>query len=144
MHKRAFVIGDPISHSRSPLIHGHWLAKYGIDGSYAAIHVKQDGLGAFLAGLAAVGFAGGNVTVPHKEAAFNLAAKRDATAEEIGAANTLWLESGELVAANTDSFGFAQNLDEQANGWDNVRAALVIGAGGASRAVIHALKSRGR
>lgn len=143
MLKKAFVIGDPVSHSRSPLIHGHWLAEYGIEGSYAAIHVKQDGLGAFLAGMAENGFAGGNVTVPHKEAAFKLAARRDSTAEEIGAANTLWLEGGELIAANTDSYGFAQNLDERAPGWNKARAALVIGAGGASRAVIHALKARG-
>ena len=143
MHKKAFVIGDPVSHSRSPLIHGHWLAKHRIEGSYAAIHVKQDGLGAFLAAMAAEGFAGGNVTVPHKEAAFKCAARRDSTAEEIGAANTIWLEDGELAAGNTDSFGFAQNLDDQAHGWDKAAAALVIGAGGASRAVIHALKSRG-
>jgi shikimate dehydrogenase len=143
MHRKAFVIGDPVSHSRSPLIHGHWLAEHGIEGSYAAIHVKQGELNEFLASLEANGFAGGNVTVPHKEAAFIFAAWRDGTAEEIGAANTLWLEDGELHATNTDSFGFAQNLDEQAPGWDRIAAALVIGAGGASRAIIHALKSRG-
>ena len=143
MVKRAFVIGDPINHSRSPLIHGYWLAKHGINGSYAAIHVKQDKLDDFLGRLEADGFAGGNVTVPHKEAAFALATRRDVTAQEIGAANTLWLENGELCATNTDSFGFSQNLDEQAPGWDKAPVALVIGAGGASRAVIHALKSRG-
>ena len=143
MANKAFVIGDPISHSRSPLIHGHWLAEHGIDGSYAAIHVKQSGLADFLNAMAANGFAGGNVTVPHKEAAFALAVQRDEVAEEIGAANTLWLEDGKLCATNTDSFGFAQNLDEQAPGWDRIASALVIGAGGASRAVIHALKSRG-
>jgi shikimate dehydrogenase len=143
MARKAFVIGDPVSHSRSPLIHGHWLAKHGIDGSYAAIHVKQDELGAFLAGMVKNRFAGGNVTVPHKEAVFAHAARRDGIAEEIGAANTLWLEDGKLCASNTDSFGFAQNLDEQAPGWDKIAAALVIGAGGASRAVVHALKSRG-
>jgi shikimate dehydrogenase len=143
MRRKAFVIGDPVSHSRSPLIHGHWLAEHGIEGSYAAIHVKQGELNEFLASMEANGFAGGNVTVPHKEAAFIFAAWRDGTAEEIGAANTLWLEDGELHATNTDSFGFAQNLDEQAPGWDRIAAALVIGAGGASRAIIHALKSRG-
>ncbi len=143
MAKKAFVIGDPVSHSRSPLIHGHWLAKHGVDGSYEAIHVKQDELGVFLAGLKKNGFAGGNVTVPHKEAVFAHAAQRDEIAEEIGAANTLWLEDGKLCATNTDSFGFAQNLDELAPGWDRISSALVIGAGGASRAVIHALKSRG-
>ena len=143
MAKKAFVIGDPVGHSRSPLIHGHWLAKHGIDGSYAAIHVKQSGLVDFLNAMAANGFAGGNVTVPHKEAVFAHAVQREEVAEEIGAANTLWLEDGELRAANTDSFGFAQNLDEQVPGWDKIAAALVIGAGGASRAVVHALKARG-
>jgi shikimate dehydrogenase len=143
MAKKAFVIGDPVSHSRSPVIHGYWLEKHGMAGSYEAIHVKQADLGAFLSSIPENGFAGGNVTVPHKEAAFAHAARRDEITEEIGAANTLWLENGELCATNTDSFGFAQNLDEQAPGWDRIAAALVVGAGGASRAVIHALKSRG-
>jgi shikimate dehydrogenase len=143
MLRKAFVIGDPISHSRSPMIHGHWLEKYGIAGSYEAIHVKQADLGAFLSSIPQSGFAGGNVTVPHKEAAFAHAEARDETSEEIGAVNTLWIENGKLHGGNTDAFGFAQNLDERAPGWDKIAAALVIGAGGASRAVIHALKSRG-
>jgi shikimate dehydrogenase len=143
MTKRAFVIGDPVSHSRSPKIHGHWLSRYGIAGSYEAIHVKQADVGAFLSSMAENSFVGGNVTVPHKEAAFEHAAVRDETCEEIGAVNTVWLEDGRLHGANTDSFGFAQNLDEGALGWDRAGAALVIGAGGASRAVIHALKARG-
>jgi shikimate dehydrogenase len=143
MPRKAFVIGDPVSHSRSPLIHGHWLDKHGIAGSYEAIHVKQADVGAFLSSVAENGFTGGNVTVPHKEAAFAQADVRDATSEEIGAVNTLWIEEGRLHGANTDAFGFAQNLDERAPGWDAAGPALVIGAGGASRAVIHALKARG-
>jgi shikimate dehydrogenase len=143
MHRKAFVIGDPVSHSRSPMIHGHWLSKYGIAGSYEAIHVKQAEVGAFLSSIADMGFIGGNVTVPHKEAAFAQADVCDEISEEIGAVNTLWMEEGKLHGANTDSFGFAQNLDEQAPGWDKIAAALVIGAGGASRAVVHALKARG-
>ncbi len=143
MARKAFIIGDPISHSRSPLIHGHWLSKHGIDGSYEAIHVKQAEVGAFFSSLAHSGFVGGNVTVPHKEAAYAHAAIKDQIADEIGAVNTLWFENGKLRGTNTDSYGFAQNLDERAPGWDSGGAALVIGAGGASRAVIHALKSRG-
>ena len=143
MARKAFIIGDPISHSRSPLIHGHWLSKHGIDGSYEAIHVKQADVGAFIASIANNGFAGGNVTVPHKEAAYAHAAVRDGIADEIGAVNTLWFEDGKLHGTNTDSYGFAQNLDERAPGWDTGGPALVIGAGGASRAVIHALKVRG-
>lgn len=143
MVKRAFVIGDPISHSRSPLIHTHWLREYGIAGSYEAIHVKQDELAQFLASLVSEDFAGGNVTIPHKEAALALVPQHDAVAAEIGAANTLWIEGGKLRATNTDSFGFAQNLDEYASGWDNGKTALVLGAGGAARAIIHALLSRG-
>jgi shikimate dehydrogenase len=143
MLRKAFVIGDPISHSRSPIIHGYWLEKHGITGSYEAIHVKQTDVGAFLSTIGPSGFSGGNVTVPHKEAAFAHVDVRDETSEQIGAVNTLWIEDGRLHGANTDAFGFAQNLDERAPGWDKMAAALVIGAGGASRAVIHALKSRG-
>jgi shikimate dehydrogenase len=143
MADRAFVIGDPIAHSRSPLIHGHWLRHHNIAGSYEAIHVKQHELPGFLDNLVRQGFVGGNVTVPHKEMVFELVKKCDEIARQIGAVNTIWVEEGELRASNTDSFGFSQNLDEQAPGWDDGTVAVVIGAGGASRGVIHALKSRG-
>lgn len=141
--RRAFVCGHPIKHSRSPLIHGHWLEKYGIDGSYEAIDVAPEAFAEFAAGLRRNGFAGGNVTVPHKEAAFAAVAERDAAAEAIGAVNTLWFEDGRFSGGNTDAEGFAANLDERAPGWANAGAALVLGAGGAARAVIHALKVRG-
>ena len=141
--KNAFVIGHPIAHSRSPKIHGYWLAKYGIDGSYRAIDVAPADFTAFLASLGENGFRGGNVTIPHKEAAFAGVGRRDHAADEIGAVNTLWFEDGMLWGGNTDGHGFAANLDEHAPGWAANGPAVVLGAGGASRAVIHALKERG-
>jgi shikimate dehydrogenase len=141
--KRAFVVGHPIAHSRSPKIHGHWLHRYGIDGSYEATDVAPVDIAAFLASLPERGFAGGNVTIPHKEAAFAAVVRRDAAAELIGAVNTLWLEDGRLVGGNTDAHGFAANLDEFAPGWAQNGPAVVLGAGGAARAVVHALKVRG-
>lgn len=141
---RACVIGWPIEHSRSPLIHRHWLESYGIDGSYAKEAVAPDDLETFLSRLAATGYAGCNVTVPHKERALALADEADNAARAIGAANTLWLEGGRLHASNTDAYGFLANLDEQAPGWEQGGgAALVLGSGGAARAVLHALLSRG-
>ena len=95
---RAFVCGHPIAHSRSPGIHGYWLEKYGIAGSYEAVDVAAADAAGFFATLADKGFAGGNVTIPHKEAAFEAAARRDAAATRIGAVNTLWFEDGVLTA----------------------------------------------
>lgn len=141
--KKAFVTGHPIAHSRSPKIHGHWLARYGIDGSYQAIDVAPADFAEFVQTLAANGYRGGNVTIPHKEAAFALVSRRDDAAEAIGAVNTLWLEDGTLWGGNTDGHGFAANLDEHAPGWAANGPAVVLGAGGASRAVIHALIERG-
>lgn len=141
--KKAFVIGHPIAHSRSPKIHGHWLAVHGIAGSYEAIDVAPSDLAAFLAGLRGNGFSGGNVTLPHKEAVFSRIEHPDAAAEAIGAVNTLWFEDGRLCGGNTDAHGFAANLDDQAPHWASNGAAVVLGAGGAARAVIHALKTHG-
>ncbi|RVD54724.1 shikimate dehydrogenase [Mesorhizobium sp. M2D.F.Ca.ET.185.01.1.1] len=141
--KKAFVTGHPIAHSRSPMIHGYWLEKYGIDGSYQALDVRPEDFAAFLGSLEQSGLSGGNVTIPHKEAAFALVDRRDEAAEAIGAVNTLWLEEGVLWGGNTDGLGFAGNLDQYAPGWAANGPAVVLGAGGASRAVIHALKERG-
>jgi shikimate dehydrogenase len=141
--KKAFVTGHPVKHSRSPKIHGHWLARHGIDGSYEAIDVAPEDFAAFVKTLRANGYRGGNVTIPHKEAAFALAERRDQAAQEIGAVNTLWFEDGVLWGGNTDAHGFAANLDDHAPGWAGKGAVVVLGAGGASRAVIHALKERG-
>ncbi len=139
---KAFVTGHPIAHSRSPKIHNYWLKHYGLDGSYEAIDVAPADFAAFLAGPADQGFRGGNVTIPHKEAAFERVGRRDEAAEQIGAVNTLWLEDGVVCGGNTDAHGFAANLDEHAPGWNRNGAALVLGAGGAARAVVHALKAR--
>jgi shikimate dehydrogenase len=141
--KKAFVTGHPVKHSRSPKIHGHWLARHGIDGSYQAIDVAPENFADFVKTLQANGYRGGNVTIPHKEAAFALAERRDQAAQEIGAVNTLWFEDGVLWGGNTDAHGFAANLDDHAPGWASEGPAVVLGAGGASRAVIHALKERG-
>mgnify|MGYP000162097374 CR=1 FL=1 len=143
--RRAFVIGDPVKHSRSPLIHRHWLEAAGLEGSYDPVAVAAADLPSFVASLkdGSSGFCGGNVTIPHKEAILNLADEADATARAIGAANTLWLDNSRLLATNTDSHGFAANLDDVAPGWDRGKRALVLGAGGASRAIIHALLARG-
>jgi shikimate dehydrogenase len=143
VEKKAFVTGHPIAHSRSPKIHGYWLNKYGIDGSYRAIDVAPADFPEFLSSLRANGLQGGNVTIPHKEVAFARVERRDEAAEMIGAVNMLWLDDGVLWGGNSDWLGFAGNLDEHAPGWDKNGPAVVLGAGGAARAVIHALKVRG-
>lgn len=140
---RAFVCGYPVAHSRSPLIHNHWLRTYGIPGSYERREVAPGQLGDFIDELRREGFAGANVTIPHKEAAFALLEEKDAAADVIGAANTLWFEDGRLCGSNSDGYGFAANLDERAPGWMEGGTATVLGAGGAARAIIYALQSRG-
>ena len=142
--KRAFVTGYPVKHSCSPMIHGHWLRQYGLEGSYEMAEVAPDDFTRFIEDLIAgrSGFVGGNVTIPHKEAAFALAQGPDEIARELAAANTLWLEDGRLCASNTDGYGFAANLDAQAPGWSDGETAVVLGAGGASRAIIMTLRDR--
>ncbi len=143
--KRACVIGWPIAHSRSPLIHGYWLRKYGIDGSYTKEPVRPEDLHQFLASLKDRGFAGCNVTVPHKEAAFAAAEIRDPSALAVGAANTLWFEGAALACANTDTYGFMANLERSAPAWQKVPGpVLVLGAGGSARAVIYGFLDAGR
>ncbi len=141
--KRACVIGWPISHSLSPAIHGYWLKKYGIDGEYVKAAVEPNGFEAFLRAWHANGFCGGNITVPHKIEAHRLCERRDAAAEAIGAVNTVWLDGGSSAGSNTDAFGFLANLDSEAPGWDARGPAVVIGAGGAARAIVWALRQRG-
>lgn len=144
-HARAFIAGHPVAHSRSPLIHRHWLETLGIDGAYERVEVTPSGFPDFITSLRdkSSGFVGGNVTLPHKEAAFFLADEADETARLIGAANTIWLEEGRVRATNTDAYGFAANLDASHPGWDRGKVAVVLGAGGACRAVLHALGTRG-
>jgi shikimate dehydrogenase len=140
---QAFVCGHPIAHSRSPMIHGHWLKTYGLNGSYRAIDIAPADFASFLQKLPGSGFAGGNVTIPHKEAAFAGAAIRDEAAELTGAVNTLWLDHGKIRGGNTDVYGFAANLDQYAPQWRKSGRAVVVGAGGAARAVVLALKQAG-
>lgn len=142
--KKAFVIGHPIKHSRSPLIHGGWLAEHGIDGSYEAIDVAPAELPAFVERLRQGEFAGGNVTIPHKEAVFALCDSVDPLATTIAAVNTLVARDGKVHGFNTDFMGFLGNLDQNAPGWaDGLNRAIVLGAGGAARAVLVALRERG-
>jgi shikimate dehydrogenase len=140
--KRAFVIGHPIAHSRSPLIHGYWLKTYGIDGSYEAIDVTPEALPDFFRALESNDFSGGNVTIPHKQMVYSLVDNLDPLAEEIGAVNTI-IRRGGLYGMNTDYMGFLGNLDHNAPGWDKgLEEAIVLGAGGACRAIVVALKGR--
>jgi shikimate dehydrogenase len=142
--KRAFVIGHPIKHSRSPLIHGSWIAEHGIEGSYEAIDVAPDELPAFVERLRQGEFAGGNVTIPHKEAVFALCDSVDPLATTIAAVNTLVGRGGKVHGFNTDFLGFLGNLDQNAPGWaEGLNRAVVLGAGGAARAVLVALRERG-
>ncbi|MBB4954764.1 shikimate dehydrogenase [Agrobacterium vitis] len=141
----AFVVGYPIKHSRSPLIHGYWLKQHGISGSYKKIAVEPSDFSVFLDRIREKdsGYRGGNVTIPHKEAAYQLADCPDDLSEELGAANTLWIENGRLHATNTDGYGFVANLDQCHPGWDQTDCAVILGAGGASRAIIQAIRNRG-
>lgn len=140
---RACVIGWPIKHSRSPLIHGHWLQVHGLAGSYTKEAVEPERFEAFVRSMPEQGFVGGNVTVPHKEALYAMADRRDMAAEAIGAANTLWFEDGVLSITNTDAHGFMTNLDRGADGWDRSEGpAVVLGAGGAARAILYGLIER--
>lgn len=142
--KRACVIGWPIEHSRSPLIHNYWLKTYGIDGAYIKEAVRPEEVGGFLKSLAANGFVGCNVTFPHKEAAFAAADEKEASARAVGAANTLWLEGDKLVAANTDTYGFMTHLGLTAPGWDAHDAPVsILGAGGAARAIVYGFLEAG-
>ena len=141
--RAACVIGWPVEHSRSPLIHNYWLKTYGIAGEYRRELVPPEEFAGFIGSLAARGYVGANVTVPHKEAALALS-QPDERARAVGAANTLWFDDGVLRSTNTDVEGFLHNLDACAPRWDrDLSKAVVIGAGGAARAVIDGLLGRG-
>jgi shikimate dehydrogenase len=138
----ACLIGWPAAHSRSPLIHRYWLRTLGIEGGYVIEAVPPDDFRDFVLRLSLRGFVGANVTMPHKERALELS-KPDARAKAVGAANTLWFNDGELCSTNTDVEGFIGNLDASSPGWDRIDEALVLGAGGASHAVLFGLLDRG-
>ena len=143
--KIAGVIGWPVAHSLSPRLHGYWLQTLGIDGAYVPLPVAPENISDALRALPKLGFAGANVTVPHKEAALAAVDEVSEIANRIGAVNTLICKSdGTLYGDNTDAFGFIENLRAGAPSWrpDSGRA-LVLGAGGAARAVITALIDAG-
>lgn len=139
--KRACVIGWPVAHSRSPEIHRYWLKLYGLEGAYGREAVAPEEIEGFLRSLGTRGYVGANVTLPHKEAALALADSPDQAATAIGAANTLWLDAaGRLCASNTDAYGFMTHLKQGAPDWNKgKRPVVVLGAGGAARAILYGL-----
>ncbi|WP_455466082.1 shikimate dehydrogenase [Bartonella sp. B39] len=139
---RAFVVGTPIHHSKSPKIHNFWLKQYNLQGEYLAQEVAPDKFTDFFASIQERGFCGGNVTLPYKQEAFHLANHKDNVATIIGAVNTLWYERDKLCATNSDAYGFCASLDDSVSDWVG-ETALVFGAGGAARAILYALKTRG-
>jgi shikimate dehydrogenase len=141
----AGVIGWPVTHSLSPRLHGFWLRQHGIDGAYVPLAVAPERLDRALAGLAALGLAGANVTVPHKQGALAAVDEASAVARRIGAVNTIIVRpDGRLHGTNTDAFGFLENIRNRAPDWDAAAGpVLVLGAGGAARAVVAALIDAG-
>ncbi len=140
----AGVIGWPISHSRSPRLHGYWLDHYGIDGAYLPLPVHPENFDIAVKGLAAAGFCGANVTVPHKEAALRICDRVDPFAAKIGAVNTLVFTEDGVSGSNTDAFGFLENLRSAGAGYrPDAGPAMVIGAGGAGRGIVAALLNDG-
>ena len=141
----AGVIGHPIAHSKSPLLHKHWLRTYGIQGDYVPLHVSEHDLETVLRALPLMGFVGVNITIPHKVAVMDIVDHISDRAILIGAANTLIFRAdGKIHADNTDGYGFIANLKQNAPGWQaNAGPAAVLGAGGAARAVITSLIEMG-
>jgi len=140
--RTACLIGWPAAHSRSPIIHKYWLKQLGIAGDYRIEAVEPTAFPDFIGSLAAHGYCGANVTIPHKEQALVLS-QPDARARAVGAANTLYFADGNLHSPNTDVEGFIGNLDASAPGWHADSEAVVLGAGGSARAVVFGLLERG-
>lgn len=143
--KVAGVMGWPVGHSRSPRLHGHWLQRYGIDGAYIPMAVRPETAEKAIRALPMLGMAGANVTVPHKQVALRSADTVDPVARRIGAVNTLVVgDDGSIAGSNTDAAGFLENLRQGAPDWrPSAGAAVVLGAGGAGRAVAAALVDAG-
>ncbi len=141
----AGVLGNPIAQSKSPKLHGYWLRKYGLLGHYVPVHVTEDDLESVVRAMPKMGFVGANVTLPHKIAVMQFADQITDRATLIGAANTLtFKEDGRIIADNTDGYGFMANLHQNAPDWDpKAGPAVVLGAGGAARAIIVALADAG-
>jgi shikimate dehydrogenase len=144
MTRKACVIGWPISHSRSPLMHGYWLRHYAIAGSYERIAVPPEELSDFLARLVQRGFAGCNVTLPHKEAAFRAVRIADGATGRLGVVNTVFARDGELWGTSTDGEGFVASLAASLPGWRaKDQTVVILGSGGATRAIVGALVDQG-
>jgi shikimate dehydrogenase len=140
--RAACVIGWPVKHSRSPLIHNYWIKLHQLAAEYRREEVTPEAFAAFIKNLAAHGYAGANITLPHKEAALALS-EPDDRARAVGAVNTLWFDGGQLCSTNTDIEGFTANLDDAVPGWDAALGeAVVLGAGGGARAVVFGLIER--
>jgi shikimate dehydrogenase len=141
----AGVMGWPVAHSRSPKLHNYWIQKYGLNGSYVLLPVQPDNLQAAVAGLPALGFAGCNITIPHKVTAMELVHEVDANAKRMGAINTIVVQQdGSLKGFNNDGFGYIQSLlDAQPDWRADTGPITVLGAGGAARAVVLSLAERG-
>ena len=143
-YRLAAVMGWPVAHSRSPVLHRYWLDRHGLAGDYVKLAVPPDRLGPALRGLANLGFAGCNLTLPHKEAALGFLDEIDPQARAIGAVNTVTvLPDGKLRGTNSDAFGFIANLKAGASTWQPGAPAVVLGAGGAARAVVASLMAEG-
>jgi shikimate dehydrogenase len=135
-----FIIGHPVAHSRSPMVHNHWIGKLGLSGHYERIDVPPEGLAAFVARLRDGEFAGGNVTLPHKQAIAPLLDGLTPAAQQTGAVNTVFRENGRLIGDNTDVTGFLGHLTASAPHWrQGVRRAVMLGAGGGAKAIAHGL-----
>jgi shikimate dehydrogenase len=142
--KKACVIGWPIAHSRSPLIHGYWLRTLGIEGSYEKVPVRPEGLASFLRNLESNGYAGCNVTIPHKEAAYAVMDSVDDCARKLGAVNTVYVRSGKLFGTSTDGEGFLASLKSKFPELSlNDIKAVILGAGGSARSIIPSLQDAG-
>ena len=140
----AGVIGDPISHSLSPRLHGYWIDKYSINGEYNAYHVCPAELHVFIKSLRDNGISGVNITLPHKEEALKLVDEIDEKAKKIGAVNTIYFEKNKIIGSNTDGIGFLAHLKQTSRIWRAENGpAVVIGAGGAARAVLVSLLEDG-
>lgn len=140
----AGVIGYPVAHSKSPQLHGHWLHRYGITGYYMPLEVAPENLGRVIDALPDIGFVGANVTIPHKETVMGVLDEISESASAIGAVNTLVFKDGKVLGDNTDGYGFIANLRQGAPDWRaDAGPAVVLGAGGAARAIVFALLEAG-
>lgn len=140
-NRKAFIVGHPVAQSRSPIIHNHWIAHHGLQGSYERVDVTPDQFGDFINSIRRGEYIGGNITMPHKDAAFRAADHLTERAQRLRAVNTLWMENGKLHGDNTDIIGFTENLDHTLGSqwYVDITDVQVIGAGGAARAVVAGL-----